>query len=74
MNSFINAMLQKKLRKFAENPISGPDVPRLMSQVSGPMSWIPGFGSWVSCLRSRVTDPTNSPKSQVPFLGYAKHK
>ena len=33
MNSFINARLQRKLRKFAENPISGSRVLRLGSPV-----------------------------------------
>ena len=49
MNSFINARLQRKLRKFAENPLSGSRVP--------PMSWVPDLGSWVPPLGYRVSDP-----------------
>ena len=64
MNSFTNARLQRKLRKFAENPISGSRVPRLGSRVSsltcelgpgsqvvGPTVRVPGFGSRVPPMR-----------------------
>ena len=48
MNSFTNARLQRKLRKFAEKPISGSRV-RVpsMSWVSSLGSWIPRLGSWI---------------------------
>ena len=50
INSFINSGLQRKPRKFAENPISGSRVPRLWSRVSGPTYGLgPGF---------RVLSPT----------------
>ena len=39
VNSFINARHQIKLRKFLENPLSGP-----MSRVSGLTIRIPGLG------------------------------
>ena len=42
VNSFINARLQRKLRKFAENPLSGS-----RSQVP-PVRWVPVLGSRVS--------------------------
>ena len=57
MNSFINARLQRKLRKFAENPLSG-------SRVSGP-TYEMGPGSSVS-------DHTKSLGSRVPLFGYVK--
>ena len=41
MNLFINARFQRKLWKFAENPLSE-------SRVSGLGSRVPIFGSWVS--------------------------
>ena len=52
-NSFINARLQRKLRKFAENPLSGSRVlsPRSTYEM-GPGSrvpqQVPGFGSHFS--------------------------
>ena len=83
MNSFIKARIQRKLRKFPENPfsgsrVSGPTirVPDLGSQVP-PMSWIPGLGSrvpskkWVPSLRCQV--PPTVPVSRVPLIGYAVH-
>ena len=60
MNSFINARLQRKLRKFAENPLSGSWVSGPTFRVQGlgsrapPMSRVPGFGSRV--LKSGTRD------------------
>ena len=53
INSFINARLQRKPRKFAEKPISGSRVPvpiyelDLESWVLGPTFMFLGIGSWV---------------------------
>ena len=47
MNSFINARLQKKLRKFTENPISGSRVP--------PLRWVSGLRTHQ---KSLVSGPT----------------
>lgn len=58
INSFINSGLQRKQRKFAENPISGSRVPHLGSRVSGPTYGLgPGF---------RILSPT----FRVPGLGF----
>ena len=83
MNSFTNARLERKLRKFAENPISGSRVPRLGSRVSsltcelgpgsrvlGPKVKVPG-PTYEMGPGSRVSIPTNSPGSRVPLSGYA---
>ena len=77
MNLFINAMFQRKLRKFAENPLPGSQVSGLGSR-HPPMSWIPGLRFQVPGLRSQVPGPiyqiapeswvlgpTNSPRSRV---------
>ena len=84
MNSFINARFQRKLRKFAENPLSGS-----RSRLSGPTFRVScltsefGPGSRVSGVTfitgpsyelspgSRVLGSTNSPGSRVPLFGYA---
>ena len=68
MNSFLNARLQRKLRKFAENPLSRSRVPgptyelRPGSRVLGPVFRVPSLESRVQGLGSRVL-----PK--VPGLG-----
>ena len=77
MNLFINARFQRKLRKFAENPLPGSQVSRLGSRLPL-MSWIPGLRFQVPGLRSqvpgpiyqiapesRVLGPTNSARSRV---------
>ena len=59
MNLFINARFQRKLRKFAENPLPGSQVSGLgsptstyeldpRSQVSGPGSQVSGPGTHLS--------------------------
>ena len=75
MNSFLNARLQRKLRKFSENPISG-------SWVSGPTIRVPGLGSrvppmrWIPGLESHVL-PTvpglGSHLSDTPFCSRIKN-
>ena len=63
MNSFINARLQRKLRKFAGNPLSGSQVPGLGSHLQGPRSQVPGptyelgSGSWVTGTTFRALGP-----------------
>ena len=47
MNSFIITRLQRKLRKFSENPLSGSWVSGPTFRVPGPTYEI-GPGSWVS--------------------------
>ena len=64
MNSLINARLQRKSRKFTENPISGSWVPRLGSRVSAPTY---EMGS-----ASRVSGSTNNPGSWVRPFGCAE--
>ena len=61
MNSLINARLQRKSRKFAENPIW---VTRLGSRVPAP-TYEMGPGS-------RVSGPTNNPGSRVRPFGCAE--
>ena len=63
-NSFINARLQRKLRKFAENSLSGSRVPSptyelgTWRRVLGPTFRAPGLESWVP------------PMKWVPGLGF----
>ena len=72
-NLFKNARLQRKLIKFAENPISGFRVPHLGSRISDSGShlwvgtWISGLGSHVYGVGSRVPGPTceMGPESRV---------
>ena len=72
-NLFNNARLQRKLIKFAENPISGFRVPHLGSRISDSGShlwvgtWISGLGSHVYGVGSRVPGPTceMGPESRV---------
>ena len=76
MNSVINARLQRKLRKFAENPLSGSRVSGPTFRASGlgswvpPVSWVPGLGSRVPPLEFRVSGTTKSPGSPVQLFGY----
>ena len=69
MNLVINARFQRKLRKFAENPLPGSHVSGLGSRLP-PMSWIPGLRFQVPgpiyqiAPESRVLRPTNSPRSR----------
>ena len=72
MNSFINARFQRKLRKFAENPlplVSGPTY-RLGTgfRVLGPTFRVQGLGSRVPPLRCVPGLGTRVPPT-VPGLG-----
>ena len=57
VNSFINARFQRKPRKFAEKQFPG-------SRVLGP--------TYELSPRSRVSGPTNIPRSWAPLFGYAR--
>ena len=65
MNSFIIARLQRILRKFSENPLTGSRVLGLRSHIYNPVSqvsvlylrWVLGLWSWVPTLWSRVSGP-----------------
>ena len=58
MNSSIIARLQRKLRKFSENPLSGFRVSDLRSQLQCPRSWVPPInGSQVLDLGPHLQDP-----------------
>ena len=83
INSFINARLQRKPRKFAEKPISGSRVPGpiyeldLESWVLGPTfrflgigSWVPPM-NWVPGIGSRVPPTVRGlGSSEMPFFRY----
>ena len=56
MNSFINAWFQRKLRKFAKNPLSGCRLSGPGSLV-WPLSWVLSLESCVPSLWSRVSCP-----------------
>ena len=80
MNSFINDRLQRKLRKFSENPFSSLTirVPCLTcdlgtgSRVLDPTFRVPDLGSHLQGPRSRIPGPTYEmgPGSRVPLTGY----
>ena len=69
MNLFINARFQRKLRKFAENPLPRSHVSGVGSRLP-PMTWIPGLRFQVPepiyqiAPESRVLGPTNSQRSR----------
>ena len=81
MNSFIKARFQRKLRKFAENPlplVSGPTYGLGTGfRVLGPTFRVQGLGSrvppliWVPGPGSWDSGLTSSPGSRVPLFGYA---
>ena len=65
-NSFINARLERKLRKLSENPLSASRVSGLMSHLQNPESRVLG-PTYELGPRSRVSGPIfKVPGSRVP--------